>query len=291
MTLDQLRILHAIAEFGGVSAAARALNKTQPAISNAVSRLEKEFGVALLDRSAYRSGLSEAGRALHARSKLLLKQAEEIADSAAYLASGHEPHLTISIEALAPVSLISTALSAMASLYPGTEFTLTSDVMGGAVEKLLDGEIDLAVGPQIGGPRGLETKRMTVAVLTGVASPDLLNAGPVSAGEIEALSGVPQIILRETTAQDSGRRFSILEGGRQMIAPDLGVKKQLLLDAAGWGFMPEHLIRRELEDGALVRLTDLPVPERHIDIFAFRNPARPSGPVATAVWDALARSS
>ena len=66
MELDpkRLLVLHAIAEADGIAAAARVLGHTPSAISQQLQRLEREAGVALVDRSGGRLELTEAGRLL-----------------------------------------------------------------------------------------------------------------------------------------------------------------------------------------------------------------------------------
>ena len=62
LTLDQLRILIAVAETGSFSAAARRLGRVQSAISQSVQSLEATLGVQLFDRETKTPRLSEAGR-------------------------------------------------------------------------------------------------------------------------------------------------------------------------------------------------------------------------------------
>ena len=50
MELEQLRQLDAIARRGTMSAAARALHLSQPALSRSLARLEAELGQPLFDR-------------------------------------------------------------------------------------------------------------------------------------------------------------------------------------------------------------------------------------------------
>ena len=59
------------------SAAARRLHRTQPAISQAVRRLEDELGEQLFDRSSHDGTLTEAGRLLQNYGQRLLRLAEE----------------------------------------------------------------------------------------------------------------------------------------------------------------------------------------------------------------------
>jgi len=72
MNTKSLLIFVEVADTGSFSAAARNLGLTQPAVSSQIRSLEKEFGNTLIDRSAGRSRLTEAGRSFlrHARAML-----------------------------------------------------------------------------------------------------------------------------------------------------------------------------------------------------------------------------
>src|SRR5690606_24324084 len=81
LNLHLVRIFHTVAEEGSFSAAARRLHISQPAVSKAVSELERHLDTALLERAGGRRGqsmmLTEAGAALdaHARSIFALERA------------------------------------------------------------------------------------------------------------------------------------------------------------------------------------------------------------------------
>lgn len=83
MVLDarRLAVLRAVADAGGVLAAAKVLHLTPSAVSQHLARLESETGVTLVDRAAGRSvGLTPAGRLLagHAdRLAVVLAEAEQ----------------------------------------------------------------------------------------------------------------------------------------------------------------------------------------------------------------------
>ncbi|HMI94839.1 MAG TPA: LysR family transcriptional regulator [Polyangiales bacterium] len=64
MTLEDLRTFTAVCAAGSLSAAASALNKSQPAVSQHVGRLEAELGIALLERRARGVVPTAAGTAL-----------------------------------------------------------------------------------------------------------------------------------------------------------------------------------------------------------------------------------
>src|SRR5260370_30697287 len=64
LTLDQMRILVAVADRGSFSAAARALGRVQSAISQSIQTLETTLGLVLFDRSGKRPQLTDPRSAL-----------------------------------------------------------------------------------------------------------------------------------------------------------------------------------------------------------------------------------
>lgn len=77
MQLADLAAFLAVATDRSFSAAARRLNRTQPAISQAVRRVEDELGERLFDRSSRDGTLTEAGQLLHDYAQRLLGLASE----------------------------------------------------------------------------------------------------------------------------------------------------------------------------------------------------------------------
>ncbi|WP_260926158.1 LysR substrate-binding domain-containing protein [Novosphingobium sp. 9] len=76
MTLEQLRIFVAVAEREHMTAAARALNLTQSAVSSAIAALEERHGVKLFHRVGRGITLTEAGQLFLPEARGLLAQAE-----------------------------------------------------------------------------------------------------------------------------------------------------------------------------------------------------------------------
>ena len=64
MDLAELQVFLTVASERSFSRAAARLHRTQPAISQAVKRLEDDLGERLFDRSAKDGKLTEAGRVL-----------------------------------------------------------------------------------------------------------------------------------------------------------------------------------------------------------------------------------
>ncbi|MFI6101895.1 LysR family transcriptional regulator [Lentzea sp. NPDC051213] len=74
LDVRRLRLLHALSVHGTVTAAAEALHVTSPAVSQQLAALEREAGVALVERDGRRLVLTRAGHVLAAHTQLVLDQ-------------------------------------------------------------------------------------------------------------------------------------------------------------------------------------------------------------------------
>lgn len=74
MTLEQLRIFMAVAEYLHFTRAAETLYITQPAVSAAIQNLEEEYSIKLFHRVGRRIEITEAGRLLQVEAQKILDQ-------------------------------------------------------------------------------------------------------------------------------------------------------------------------------------------------------------------------
>ena len=77
MELAELRVFLTVASERSFSRAATKLHRTQPAVSQAIRRLEDEVGERLFDRSSKDGTLTEAGRVLRDYAERLQRLSEE----------------------------------------------------------------------------------------------------------------------------------------------------------------------------------------------------------------------
>ena len=63
-TLDQWEVLEAVVQLGSFAAAAQTMNRSQSTISYAISCLQEQFKVPLLEMKGRKAQLTEAGKAL-----------------------------------------------------------------------------------------------------------------------------------------------------------------------------------------------------------------------------------
>jgi DNA-binding transcriptional LysR family regulator len=74
INLDQLRAFVAVVEHGSLTAAARTLNLSQPAVTHQLHELEQRFNVVLIERLGKRACLTQAGEKLIEHARHLLEE-------------------------------------------------------------------------------------------------------------------------------------------------------------------------------------------------------------------------
>ena len=98
ITLSALRTFVAVAEAGGMSRAAQALGVSQPSVSTQLAGLEEACGVMLLRRRPALA-LTDAGRDLFVRARLILSRLAEFEDSVRELRGVRRGRLSVGLSA------------------------------------------------------------------------------------------------------------------------------------------------------------------------------------------------
>lgn len=253
ISLEHLRTFVAVAEAGGVSAAARRLARPQSAVSYAIMRLEEQLGVSLVDRTAYRAGLTQAGHALLSQISALLRSADDLWAQAEGLSRGLESELVIAIDAMFPPDLLIPALQQLHGAFATLRVRLQAASLEAVHRLVVEGGADmgLAVAPDGAAP-GLAQVSICKVELVCVAAPHHPLAtlpGPLEPAQLE---GWLQLVL-SPEAQDEGPDRGV-HGLQTWRLNDLSTKRAMLLAGAGWGSMPFHLVSDDLDQGRLVRL-------------------------------------
>lgn len=90
MKLTQLEYFCTAVECQSITAAAKKLYVTQPAISGAIRELEKEFSVSLFSHARNKMTLTDEGRIFYERSEQLLREAESAKQQLSDLGSARQ---------------------------------------------------------------------------------------------------------------------------------------------------------------------------------------------------------
>jgi LysR family transcriptional regulator, benzoate and cis,cis-muconate-responsive activator of ben and cat genes len=158
MELRHLRYFIAVAEELNFSRAAERLHVSQPPLSRQIRDLEAELQVQLLQRDRQSVRLTPAGRALLARSRKLVRDAESLKAEAQTIGQGRQQELQIGYAPSPTAVVIAEILARHHELSPGARITLHDlsnvEMMSGLRAKKLHAA--LTVRPPAGEMRGLK---------------------------------------------------------------------------------------------------------------------------------------
>jgi DNA-binding transcriptional LysR family regulator len=254
LTLDQLRVLVAVAETGSFSAAARRLGRVQSAISQAVQTLESTLGCPLFERSGRVPTLTEAGGAMLGDARYVLQGVAALRARAESIADDVEPELTLAIDSMFPNAVLVESLRALSEAFPCLPVTLFTEGLGAPEQRLRDGMARLAIySPLATEARGLDSAFLAAITLVPVVAtshPLAAAPGPLSR---QALEPHIQLVLTDRSALSAGRSGGIFSARIWRFA-DLGSRLDFLLGGFGWCNMPLHMVEAHIAAGRLKQL-------------------------------------
>lgn len=130
------------AEEGSLSAAARALQQTQPTLGRQVAALEEELGVLLFDRVGRGLRLTESGRNLLTHLREMGEAAAKLSLGANAMATSAEGHVTITAGDMMATHILPPILSRLHRSAPGITVEI---VASNEVQNLRMREADIAI--------------------------------------------------------------------------------------------------------------------------------------------------
>jgi DNA-binding transcriptional LysR family regulator len=285
VTLDQLRVLVAVADVGSFSAAARKLRRVQSAVSTQIKNLEAALGLELFDRSTRVPSVTERGRAVVAQARLVLEEIAELEALTVSLAAGVEPRVSLCVDAIFPMTALVELCRSFAAQYPQVELRVETETMTAVTKRVLDGRATLGVvGPAGEDPRltRIPLARVTMIPVVGRAHPLARAPGRL---RNEELARHVQIVLSERDGDWTPDQAVL--GARTWRVAELATKRELLLAGLGWGNLPAHMIDRDLRSGALVAIRPAAWAEDEHSLMLSAVHERALGPAHRWVVDAL----
>jgi len=288
-SLDQIRAFIAAVEEGSFSAAARRLGCAQSAVSDLIRRLEEETGVQLFSRSTRVPTLTVAGKLLLVDAKAIAGAADKLYSHARGMAQGVEPELCVVVDFYFPFSVMAEVSTDFSAAFPDVPLRLYVEVLGGALEPVLEGRANFAVvGGQALGPSSVAAERLCDIELVPVAAPQHPLGrleGPIPC---DLLARHVQLVLTERTSVATGRDHNVLSPLTWRLS-DLFVKNSLLLNGLGWGFVPRHAVVHDIAEGRLkvLSLEDHAPANMFISMSAVYRGDSPPGPAGRWMIDRL----
>jgi DNA-binding transcriptional LysR family regulator len=293
VSLDQLRAFVAAVDEGSFSAGARKLHRAQSAVSELVSNLEAQLGVALFDRSERYPKLTGAGVHLLADARSVLANIDLLKARAKGISRGLESELSAVVDVLFPIEAIAESAKEFRDRFPRTPLRLYVEALGGAYQPILDGRCSLGVvGSLPIAPDSMTLERLQGLAMTMVAArehPLALISGVIPKTE---LAKYVQLVLTDRSELTAGREFGVMSPSTWRLG-DLFAKHAFLLRGLGWGGMPLHAVKQDLLEGRLVKLSieDLAEESLILPMSAAYLTAKPPGPAGRWLIERLKQCS
>jgi DNA-binding transcriptional LysR family regulator len=196
---------------------------------------------------------------------------------------GLEPELSVVMDVMFPMDALTKAAAHSRKSYPHTPLRLYVEALGGVIKPVLDRDCSIGV---IGSlplvPDELQSEPLQRVLFVTVVSPSHPLARTRGVAPASVIAKHVQLVLTDRTALSQGQNFSVLSPLTWRLA-DLGAKLAFLKAGLGWGHMPLHLVKADLDSGALVKIRvegtprDMTMPMRVV----YRKDA-PPGPAGRA---------
>ncbi|MFH9085350.1 MULTISPECIES: LysR family transcriptional regulator [unclassified Streptomyces] len=255
--LAALELLLAVARLGSLGAAAREVGITQPAASSRIRSMERQLGVALVDRSPRGSRLTDAGALVTDWARRVVEAAAAFDAGARALRDRRDSRLRVAASMTIAEYLLPGWLLALHAERPDTAVSLLAGNSAKVAELLLAGEADLGFVEGLTVPTGLDSTviaRDRLIVVTAPAHPWARRRRPLTAAELAATP----LILRE---RGSGTR-QVLDAALGGLARPLielsstTAVKASAVSGAGPSVLSELAVGEEL---GMRRLVSIPV--------------------------------
>ncbi|MEU9478439.1 LysR family transcriptional regulator [Streptomyces sp. NPDC048191] len=255
--LAALELLLAVARLGSLGAAAREVGITQPAASSRIRSMERQLGVALVDRSPRGSRLTDAGALVTDWARRVVEAAAAFDAGARALRDRRDSRLRVAASMTIAEYLLPGWLLALHAERPDTAVSLLAGNSAKVAELLLTDEADVGFVEGLTVPTGLDSvviARDRLIVVTAPGHPWARRRRPLRPEELAATP----LILRE---RGSGTR-QVLDAALGGLARPLielsstTAVKASAVSGAGPSVLSELAVGEEL---SMRRLVSIPV--------------------------------
>lgn len=255
MDLLALTDFNLVARHGGFGRAARAAGRPKATLSRRVAELETSLDLRLFERGARTLKLTEEGRALHERTRVLLAEIDETA--AAIATGGDKPRGRLRISA--PVLFSQTAMGKLsvgfALKHPDVRLEITSEDR--PVDMVEEG-YDLAIRVNPDPDESLIGRIFLRDRLVVVAAPSMGRPGDGETANAVVRGPMGGPMTWDMRSPDGQSSLSV---GPVLSLPSLMMVRDAVRAGIGAGRLPISLVSRDLAAGRLVLWGDLDRPE------------------------------
>jgi len=255
VTLNQLQAFVLVARLGSLTAAARSLGVTEPAVAAALAALRRQFGDPLVERGPGGMVLTAGGRRLVQIASQMVALAVE-AEEAIRQANGAPERLRVVADASVAESSGPALLDAFSARAGAVEVSLAVVQAGDMATLLLERLVDVALGPRLAADDApeLESVPLLRPRLVVVAAPTHPLARRQSVGPRDVAG---QVWLVDPGATDpAGVAFGVLRrlgvsDARIEVFPSQAATHLAAEEGRGVALTLAHVVAAEVERGAL----------------------------------------
>ncbi len=256
MDLFQLETFLAVAETKSFSRAAEKMRRTQPAISQAIRKLEVELGEALFDRSSRDGSLTDAGTLLVEYAEKLLNLRDEATGAIAELQQLHSGKLSIAANEFTTMYLLR-VLEQFRRQSPMIKVAVQRSLASQIAQEVQNHKVELGVlsfRPEMPGLRSIAVYKDELAFVVHPRHP-LASAKEAQIHQLGAESFVAHNV-------PSPYRAKVLEAFRkhktplnmQVELPTIEAIKKFVGTGNGVALVPSICIEAELKRNELVHI-------------------------------------
>ena len=257
--LNDMLYFAEVVERGGFAVAGRALGIPKSRLSRRIAELESKLGVRLLQRTTRRLSLTDAGETFLRHCQAVREAAQNA--QAAIEQTQREPSGTVRVSCPVTLSqgIVGALLPEFLRRYPKVRIEMmVSNRSINLLEEGLDVALRVRVSLEDSGSLVIKRLGMTRQVL--VASPELLAIHGVPESPQDLGTKVPTLALTSADG-NSTLHLQTAEGEPLMlhhqaryVADDLVTLKYAVMNGIGVYWMPDYMVRDELERGDLVEV-------------------------------------
>ena len=256
MDISQLETFLAVAEEKGFSRAAARLHRTQPAVSQAVRKLEADLGEVLFERSSRDGTLTAAGEVLRDYAKRMLKLKTEAASAIEELKNLERGRLQLAANEYTCLYLLR-VLDRFRGLYPQIGVTVRRSLATRIPEEVLDRTVEMGILSFI--PGGDEFRSIAVYTdeLAFVVDPKhpIAREKRVAIEDLGAENfiahNVPSPLRRQVIAAFAKHKTPLNMG---VELPSLEAVKRFVAMGNGVALVPGLTVEHEIKRGELVKV-------------------------------------
>jgi len=276
--LSALEVLVAVAQEKGFSRAAERLHRTQPAVSQAIRRLENELGRQLFDRSSKDGTLTDAGRVLHGYALQLLNLRRDAGVAHQEQTHQRRGKLVIGANEYTVVHLLP-ILARYRARHPSIKIEVRRSLASEIPSELLHREVEVGLLTYRPVQPGIATLQVAEDDLTLLVAPShrLARRSEVSIRELGGEAFLAHNVrspYRERVIQTFARYRTPLEIAIEL--PTLESVKRLVERGLGVALLPRRVAQGEIARGDVTALTVREMRLLRPVFVAFRSGSEPS---------------